>query len=114
MKKNTDNNEDFAVIQTGGKQYTVKAGDKVLVEKLGGSAGDEVTFDQVLLVKQGENSEVKIGVPTVEGSKVTGRILGESKAKKVLVFKKKRRKGYKRKQGHRQQLTEVHIERISA
>ncbi|MDO8518591.1 MAG: 50S ribosomal protein L21 [Deltaproteobacteria bacterium] len=95
-----------AIIKTGGKQYIVTKGDKILVEKLGGDAGAEVTFDQVLMVT---GDQVKIGAPLVSGAKVAGKILSQEKAKKVIAFKYKRRKGYHKTKGHRQQLTRVEI-----
>ena len=98
-----------AIIQTGGKQYIVSKGDKILVEKLGGDAGAEVKFDKVLMLK---GDEVKIGAPTVAGAVVAGKILAQEKAKKVIAFKYKRRKGYHKTKGHRQELTRVEITEI--
>lgn len=103
---------DYAVISTGGKQYVVSAGQKIKVELLPGSAGDAVVFDQVLLVKAGEN-DAAIGTPVVEGASVNATIIASEKDKKVIIFKKRRRKGYKMKQGHRQILTEVEINAIN-
>jgi large subunit ribosomal protein L21 len=100
----------YAVIQTGGKQYRVMPGQDVQIEKLPGGAGDPVTFDQVLLTSDGEN--VRVGQPLVESSKVLGRILRQTKGKKVTIIKFKRRKDYRRKRGHRQPLTLVRIETI--
>jgi len=100
----------YAVIQTGGKQYRVEPGQDIQIEKLPGTVGDAVTFDQVLLTSNGE--EVRVGQPLVESSKVLGRILRQAKAKKVMVVKFKRRKDYRRKRGHRQPLTLVRIETI--
>mgnify|MGYP001025962368 CR=1 FL=1 len=102
----------YAVISTGGKQYQVAEGERVRVEKLSGGVGDTVEINDVLLVVNDE--DVKIGQPTVEGAKVTAKIVEQGKAKKVLVFKKKRRKGYRRKQGHRQPFTALEIQGISA
>ncbi|MEJ2033610.1 MAG: 50S ribosomal protein L21 [Deltaproteobacteria bacterium] len=102
----------YAVISTGGKQYQVAQGERIRVEKLAGEVGDTVELDQVLLVADGE--EVKIGQPLVEGVKVTAKIVEQGKAKKIIVFKKKRRKGYRRKQGHRQLFTALEIQGISA
>ncbi|MEE9420896.1 MAG: 50S ribosomal protein L21 [Desulfatiglandaceae bacterium] len=102
----------YAVIKTGGKQYQVAPGDEIKVERLAGWAGDNVEFDKVLLTSDGEN--VKIGRPYLEDSKVTGRIARQGKNRKLVVFKYKRRKGYRRKQGHRQQFTLVKIEDIEA
>jgi large subunit ribosomal protein L21 len=102
----------YAVVATGGKQYKVEEGDVLRFEKLSGDVGDEVTFDQVLLIADGE--EVRIGQPLVEGAMVKGNIIEQGKSKKVIVFKYKRRKRYRRKQGHRQQFTAVKISAIEA
>ena len=101
----------YAIIQTGSKQYKVAVGDIVEVEKLGLEAGAEVTFDQVLAVA-GEDGKLNIGTPMVAGAKVTAKVLDEFRAKKIVVFKMKRRKGYRRTQGHRQTLTRVEIAAI--
>ena len=101
----------YAVIATGGKQYRVTKGDKIKVEKLHRlNDGETIEFDQVLLLSTADT--VLSGTPTVQGAKVVGKILGEGKEKKVIVFKKKRRKGYRRTKGHRQDFTEVVIEDI--
>ena len=102
----------YAIVRTGGKQYQVAQGDQLRVETLAGNVGDTVELDDILLVADGEN--VKIGQPQVEGAKVTATIVEQDKAKKVLVFKKKRRKGSKVKNGHRQNYTALRIEAISA
>ena len=102
----------YAVISTGGKQYQVAQGERIRVEKLAGEVGDTVEIDQVLLVAEGE--EIRVGQPLVEGVKVTARIVEQGKAKKIVVFKKKRRQGYRRKQGHRQLFTALEIQSISA
>lgn len=99
----------YAIIKTGGKQYRVTEGDTLRVEKLN-VEGTDVTFDQVLLVG---GDEVKIGAPLVEGASVSAEILRQGRAKKIIVFKKKRRKGYHKKQGHRQAFTEVKITGIN-
>ena len=101
----------YAIIKTGGKQYRVSEGETLRVERLDVVDG-KVSFDQVLLVGNGE--DVKIGAPLVEGAKVEAEVLRESRAKKVIIFKKKRRKGYHKKQGHRQTFTEVKVTSISA
>ena len=101
----------YAIVRTGGKQYQVGAGDSLRVEKIEGEVGDSVTLDEVLLVADGD--EVKVGRPLVEGAKVQARIAEQGKAKKVLVFKKKRRKGYRVKRGHRQPFTRLVIEEIT-
>jgi large subunit ribosomal protein L21 len=102
----------YAIVRTGGKQYQVAPGDHLRVEKLVGEVGDSVELDAVLLVADGE--DVKVGQPVVEGAKVTARIVEQGKAKKVLVYKKKRRKGYEVKRGHRQLYTALEIKDISA
>ena len=100
----------FAIIKTGGKQYRVAPGDILRVERLPGERGDQVVLDQVLLVAQ--EQDVKIGQPLVESAQVVGEILRQGKAKKIIVFKKKRRKNYRRKQGHRQLYTALKIQEI--
>ncbi|NNF99046.1 MAG: 50S ribosomal protein L21 [Desulfobacteraceae bacterium] len=102
----------YAVVATGGKQYKVKEGEVLQVEKLTGDVGAEITFDKVLMFSDGEN--VKIGQPVVEGVTVQGHIVDQGKHKKILVFKYKKRKRYRRKKGHRQQFTAVKIDSISA
>jgi len=102
----------YAVIKTGGKQYRVSNGDELKFEKLDGNVGDRVTFDRVLLTSDGEN--VHVGKPYLESSKVVGTITHQGKNKKIIVFKYKRRKGYRRKRGHRQDFTLVRIENIEA
>ena len=101
----------YAVIATGGKQYKVSEGDVIRVEKLGVEAGQTYTFDQVLLVS---GDEVKIGAPTVEGATVEADVVDNIKGKKVIVYKYKRKTGYHKKNGHRQQLTAVKIIKINA
>ena len=100
----------YAVIRTGGKQYLVSQGDFVKVEKLPGEVGDEVVFEDVLLVSHG--GELKVGRPRVEGARVKGTIVEQARDKKIIVFKMKRRKGYRKKQGHRQYYTGVRVEAI--
>ena len=100
----------YAVIKTGGKQYRIAQGDVVRVEKLAGQVGDKLTLGEVLFL--GGNGEVKIGAPTLPDVKITAEILEQGKAKKIIVFKKKRRKSYSRKRGHRQQLTTLKIVEI--
>lgn len=99
----------YAVIQTGGKQYRVAEGDTVRVEKLVGDVGDTVTFDHVLLVG---GDAVKIGKPHVAGAKVEAKIVAQARAPKIIIFKFRRRKNYRRKTGHRQPLTALHITSI--
>ena len=100
----------YAVIETGGKQYRVSAGDRVQIEKMDVEAGQAVEMADVLMVSDGEN--VQIGRPVVEGAKVTGTVLDQTRGDKVVSFKKKRRKGYTRKVGHRQDLTVVRIDAV--
>ena len=102
----------YAIIRTGGKQYQVAAGDTVRVEKLQGEVGDTVEINDVLLVADGDT--VKVGQPLVDGAKVVAKIAEHGRAKKILVFKKKKRKGYQVKNGHRQQFTALTIEEIAA
>ena len=101
----------YAVIATGGKQYKVSEGDIIRVEKLGAEADEKVTFDQVLLVS---DADVKVGEPTVAGASVEGTVLSNGRAKKVIVYKYKRKTGYHKKNGHRQSYTEVKIDKINA
>ena len=101
----------YAIIATGGKQYKVSEGDIIRVEKLGVEAGTEYSFDQVLAVNDGE---LKIGNPTVEGATVKATVMRDGKARKVIVYKYKRKTGYHKKNGHRQQYTQVKIEKINA
>ncbi|WP_139958946.1 50S ribosomal protein L21 [Flavicella sediminum] len=102
----------YAIVEIAGQQFKVAKDQKVYVHRLQSEEGSKVTFDNVLLVGEGEN--VTIGAPAIEGAKVTAKILGHLKGDKVIVFKKKRRKGYKKKNGHRQFLTEIQIEGITA
>nr|WP_273011513.1 50S ribosomal protein L21 [Thermodesulfobacterium sp.] len=100
----------FAVIKTGGKQYVVKPGDKIKVEKIEANVGDTVEISEVLLVNK--DGEIKLGTPLVEGVKVIASVVEHSKGPKVIVFKKKPKKGYKRKRGHRQLITTLEIKEI--
>ncbi len=102
----------YAVVDTGGKQYKVRKGEVFRVEKLPGEVGAPVAFDKVLMVSDGQ--EVQVGQPVLDGMAVEGHIVEQGKAKKILVFKYKRRKRYRRKQGHRQPYTAVKIDRIGA
>ena len=100
----------FAVIKTGAKQYKVAVGDVIKVEKLDGEAGSNITLDHVLMV--GDDKGVKVGTPTISGTLVTAEILEQSRAAKIIVFKKKRRQNYRRKAGHRQEQTVLRITEI--
>ena len=100
----------FAVINTGGKQYKVSANDKLRLEKLSTNEGEVVEFDQVLLTNK--DNEIDIGEPIVEGAKVQGKILNQTKNRTVIVFKKRRRQNSRRKKGHRQQISVVQIMKI--
>ncbi len=102
----------FAVIKTGGKQYKVQKNDKLLVEKLEGNEGDKVTLDEVLMVADGKTS--KIGEPVIKGAKVEATVVAQTRGPKITVFKKKRRQNYRRKKGHRQDLTMIQITNIKA
>ena len=100
----------YAVIETGGKQYRVSEGDVVRVESLPTAVGDEVSIEEVHLVADGEN--IQVGKPMVAGASVKGTVIDEGRGKKVVSFKKKRRKGYRRKIGHRQNYTALRIDKI--
>ena len=103
----------YAVIKTGGKQYRVAAGDVIKVEKLDGEVGDKIGFDQVLMVgDEGTEDGAKIGTPIIAGAEVTAEVLEQGKGDKVLIFKKKRRKNYRRTRGHRQWQTVLRISDI--
>ena len=99
----------FAVIRTGGKQYRVEPGTLIRVEKIDGDVGTAVEFNEVLLAA---GDAVRIGTPLVEGAVVRGQIVAHARVKKVLIFKKKRRKNYRRRRGHRQSLTTVRVTEI--
>ena len=100
----------YAVIRTGGKQYRGAPGDVIRVEKLNGEPGAQIEFTDVLMTADGE--AVRVGTPLVEGARVTAQVVSHGKAKKILIFKKKRRKNYRRRQGHRQQFTAVRVTTI--
>lgn len=102
----------YAVIRTGGKQQTVAEGDVIKVEKLSGDAGSQIEFKDVLMV--GSDKEIKVGQPTLANVKVVGEVVEQGKSKKVIAFKMKRRKGFHKKIGHRQQFTSVRIKEIKA
>jgi large subunit ribosomal protein L21 len=102
----------YAVVNTGGKQYKVQKGETLRIEKIPGDVGSQVTFDKVLMVADGET--IRVGQPLLEKAAVTARIVEQDKAKKIIVFKYKRRKRYRRKQGHRQPYTAIRIDGIEA
>ena len=102
----------YAVVKTGGKQYRVSKGDRVRIEKIPGEVGADVSFDEVLMI--GGTEDVKVGTPHVSGASVSARIVKQDRSKKIMVFKFKRRKGYKKKQGHRQAYTQVEITGIES
>ena len=102
----------FAVIKTGGKQYTVRKDDILKVEKLEGAAGDKIAFDEVLMV--GGTGAAKVGTPLLDGASVVAEVVKQTRAPKIVVFKKKRRKNYRRKAGHKQHLTCVKITGLPA
>ncbi len=102
----------YAVVRTGGKQFRVEPGTAVRVEKLEGSVGDSIELSEVLLV--GAEDGAKIGTPLVAGAKVVGTITAQGRGPKLTIFKMKRRKGYRRKAGHRQSYTEIRVDTIEA
>ena len=102
----------YAVIRAGGKQHKVAVGDRIRVEKIEAGVGDAVTFDQVLALQTEDG--LQVGRPVLKGARVVGRVVAHDKAKKVLIFKKKRRKQYRRTRGHRQPFTAVVVEEIHA
>jgi large subunit ribosomal protein L21 len=105
-------NTMYAVIKTGGKQYRVRAGEKIKVEQIPADVGSQITLDQVLLVGEGES--VKIGTPVVAGATVTASVLAHGRHDKIKIFKMRRRKHYQKHQGHRQNYTEIRIDAVSA
>ena len=102
----------YAIVKSGGKQYRIQEGDVLRVEKRPGDVGSSISFDEILMFSDGENA--KIGEPFLENISVQGHIVEQGKAKKIIVFKYKRRKRYRRKQGHRQQFTAIKIDSIEA
>ncbi len=100
----------FAVFKTGGKQFRAQPGRRLRVPSLAAEPGDSVTFEQVLLASDGD--DVKVGAPTVDGASVKAEVLRHGRDRKVIVFKRKRRKGYRKKQGHRQGFTEIRVDEV--
>jgi large subunit ribosomal protein L21 len=103
--------EMYAIIETGGKQYRVQEGDEIVIEKLEAGEGEAVVFDQVLAA--GEGADVKVGTPVIEGAAVNAKVVENGKGKKVVIYKYKAKKDYRKKKGHRQPFTKVVIESIS-
>lgn len=102
----------FAVMKTGGKQYIVREGDVLSLEKLEGASGDAISFSEVLLITDETGEGMKLGVPTVAGAKVEGKVMEQGKGKKIFIIKYKPKVHYRRKRGHRQLFTKVKIEKI--
>ena len=102
---------DYAIFQTGGKQYRVKQGDTIRVESIPGDEGDAIEFDEVLMLSRDGN--VSVGAPTVEGARVTTEVVGKGRGKKIIVFKYKAKTRYRRKNGHRQNYTDLRVIGIS-
>ena len=103
----------YAIMATGGKQYKVKVDDVIEIERLQGEAGDKITFDEVLAVGE-EGGELKVGTPKLENAAVEAEVVDQLRGPKLIAFKMKRRKGYRRKVGHRQELTSIKISAINA
>ena len=101
----------YAIIRSGGKQFRAEPGKTIRVPSLEAQPGDKVTFDEVLI--GGSDNGLKVGTPTVSGATVTGEVVGHGKEKKIIIFKWKRRKNYRRKMGHRQDFTEVRVNDIT-
>ena len=102
----------YAVFQTGGKQFRAEPGTRIRIPSLSAEPGDVVTFDQVLLAGDGAD-QVVVGSPTVDGASVKAEVIRHGRAKKLIVFKRKRRKNYRRKQGHRQGFTEIRVDEVA-
>ena len=102
----------YAVFQTGGKQFRAEAGARIRIPTLDAEPGESVTFDHVLLTGDGEEA-VQVGLPVVDGASVKAEVLRHGRADKIIVFKRKRRKGYRKKQGHRQNFTEIRIDEVA-
>ncbi len=104
----------FAIVTIAGQQFKVEEGQELFVHQLEAGEGDAVTFDQVLLIDSDGNGNISLGTPVLNAAKVNATVLGHQKGDKVIVFKKKRRKGYKLKKGHRQSFTKIKIDSIVA
>ncbi len=104
----------YAIVRTGGKQYKVRPGDIIKVEKLEGSQGNSVAFNDVLMIVDESSNTITVGKPFVENAQVSGEIQRQTKGKKVIIFKYRRRKNFRKKTGHRQLVTEVKIKEITA
>jgi large subunit ribosomal protein L21 len=102
----------YAIIETGGKQYKVQEGDVLFIEKLSAEEGQDVSFDKVLVVSKDDT--LTVGSPLVDGAKISAKVIKNGKGKKINIFKYKPKKGYRRRQGHRQPYTKVQIEKIEA
>ena len=102
----------YAVFETGGKQFRAEPGSRLRIPSLEAEPGETVTFDQVLLASDGADN-VQVGAPTVDGASVKAEVIRHGRGDKVIVFKRKRRKGYRRKQGHRQDFTEIRIDEVA-
>jgi large subunit ribosomal protein L21 len=111
-KSDAGNDAQYAIVETGGKQYRVKVGDVLSVEKLDGEAGAEVTLERVLLI--GGDGDVTVGAPVIEGASVAATIADQYRGEKIVVFKYKPKKNYRRRTGHRQSLTRLQITGIKA
>ncbi len=102
----------YAVVRTGGKQYVVSEGDVMNVERLDGEVGEKIVLEDILLYSK--EGDLKVGSPVVEGAKINGTIVEQGRGKKIIVFKMKRRKNYRKKQGHRQSFTGIKVDSIEA
>jgi large subunit ribosomal protein L21 len=107
-----DNSLNYAVIKTGGKQYRISAGEKLKIEQISADVGSEFVMDQVYLVAS--NGNIKVGAPLVDGARVTATVVAHGRHDKIRIFKMRRRKHYRKQQGHRQNYTEIRIDGISA
>lgn len=107
-----DNSLNYAVIKTGGKQYRISTGEKLKIEQISADVGSEVVMDQVYMVAN--NGNIKVGAPLVDGARVTVTVVAHGRHDKIRIFKMRRRKHYRKQQGHRQNYTEIRIDDISA